>query len=199
MAPCPRCGNADIWYGENEPLHWIRSVLGTRKRFCPNCKSKWRVRSRFGSVPPSPANFVYFFILIAAGAIAYVFISESLEKQPYTSSSVGGGPSLSQNIASAVRIVKSTGSMGFGSSYTSSGGAKPGYASSGSPIAAAASAGGAKTGGGMASQMAALTGMSRTEMNKLKNQIRQNPAAMAALKANPKLVDEAKEKYRNAQ
>jgi hypothetical protein len=43
MQECPSCGGHEISFGSTPFRHFLRSILGTSRRYCAGCGNKWRV------------------------------------------------------------------------------------------------------------------------------------------------------------
>lgn len=46
---CPYCDNVKIRYSDSVFIHYVRMFVGARKRYCPKCKKKWQIKSRYSS------------------------------------------------------------------------------------------------------------------------------------------------------
>ena len=147
--PCPHCGNLEVWFAENPMLHYARAVVGTNKRYCPNCNKEYRVRSISRSDNFSAPAFLYFVAFLLVGACVFVVVSDMLEKR------------------SAGRITyQGSSSPGIGSDMMS----------------------------GLQQSMGA-GGLQGMDKEQIKEKLKKNPGALAALRNNPKLLEEAKRKY----
>jgi hypothetical protein len=71
---CPHCGNGSVWRAESHVSHYLRMVIGSDKRYCPSCKSKWRARQRSAKFSPNT-----FFLLIAASILGYFAVTKASE------------------------------------------------------------------------------------------------------------------------
>lgn len=63
---CPSCGAEEVRFSARRGLHLLRALLGTRKRYCAQCKARWGTRVRGGW--PVPIRLA---VLAACGAGAW--------------------------------------------------------------------------------------------------------------------------------
>lgn len=43
---CPYCGNSSVFYSDSWPLHLVRWLVNSPKRFCPACERKWILKPK---------------------------------------------------------------------------------------------------------------------------------------------------------
>ena len=79
--PCPYCGSKKVRTGKTFLPHLARLALGSRRRYCANCRSRWIGSEEIFSPWARLALMLFIFTPLAAGAV-YLKTEGWFEPQP---------------------------------------------------------------------------------------------------------------------
>ena len=77
---CPSCSGKQIRLSADWGRHYLRCMIGSRKRFCVSCKSRWTASAKGGW--PVPARIALLLVPIVAARGAAHFHRPELEHAP---------------------------------------------------------------------------------------------------------------------
>jgi hypothetical protein len=64
LEACSDCGNADIRRASSYPVHLVRTLFGSSKRYCPVCGRKWH-KGSLSAEDRLPRRDALFFVMLA--------------------------------------------------------------------------------------------------------------------------------------
>lgn len=85
---CPYCDSRKVRTGKTLLPHLVRLALGSRRRYCANCRSRWIGSENFSSPLASLTLILFIFTPLAAGVV-YMKKEGWFEPHPYSSQLIG--------------------------------------------------------------------------------------------------------------
>lgn len=81
---CPDCGSHDVRRSTSLPMHLVRLVTGSRRRWCRACGRKWHLSAGI-SLQPRPLTEQLWFIALAGILVGSVVahLSQGLIRSPH--------------------------------------------------------------------------------------------------------------------